>query len=186
MAERDSGLPDGAASSAPKEENADALFAQVYERLKSMAGKRISGYQQETLGTTGLVHELYMRMRSGRELAFSHPAKFFAYAARAMRHLLADRARGRLRQKAGGEWMRITLTGADHELVLDSAEKVLALECAIGKLEDVDPRAARVVELVYFAGLSHPEAAQTLEVTSRTIDRDWRFARAFLNSELAP
>lgn len=164
----------------------DALFAQVYDRLKAMAGSRIAQSRRETLDTTSLVHELYLRMQSGRELAFTHPAKFFAYAARAMRHLLADRARSRLRQRAGGAWLRVTLTGADHELVLDNAEQVLALDKALGMLERLDARAARVVELVYFAGLSHSEAAELLGVTSRTVDRDWRFARAFLNTELVP
>jgi RNA polymerase sigma factor (TIGR02999 family) len=101
-----------------------------------------------------------------------------------MRHLLADRARGRLRQRAGGEWVRTTLTGSDGRLALDSAEQALELDDALKRLEAVDARAARVVELVCFAGLDHAQAAEALGIGVRTIARDWRFARAFLKSEL--
>ena len=161
----------------------DALFGQVYERLKAMAGRQL-GAGQHTLDATGLVHELYLRIGADRDLVFAHPDQFFTYAARAMRHLLADRARGRLRFRAGGEWVRTTLTGSDWRLALDSAEEALELDDAMHKLEEVDVRAARVVELVCFAGLEHEQAAQALGVAPRTVARDWRFARAFLKSEL--
>jgi RNA polymerase sigma factor (TIGR02999 family) len=101
-----------------------------------------------------------------------------------MRHLLADRARGRLRQRAGGEWVRTTLTGSDWRLALDSAEQALELDEAMQKLDTLDARAARVVELVCFAGLDHEQAGAALGVAARTVARDWRFARAFLKSEL--
>jgi RNA polymerase sigma factor (TIGR02999 family) len=117
-------------------------------------------------------------------LRFEHPAQFFTYAARAMRHLLADRARDRLRQKAGGEWLRVTLTGLDLKLAVDSAEQALALDDSLCRLEAVDARAAQVVELLYFAGLTLEQTADTLGLARRTIDRDWRFARAFLKAEL--
>src|SRR5512144_2172515 len=77
----------------PAPQPTDALFDAVYARLKAMAGRQLARRGQETLETTALVHELYLRMTTGRELAFEHPAQFFTYAARAMRHLLADRAR---------------------------------------------------------------------------------------------
>jgi RNA polymerase sigma factor (TIGR02999 family) len=89
-----------------------------------------------------------------------------------------------LRQRAGGDWQRITLTGADQRLAVDSAEQALALDTALQQLESADMRAARVVELRYFAGLSLERIAELLEVTRRTIDRDWRFARAFLHDQL--
>jgi RNA polymerase sigma factor (TIGR02999 family) len=98
--------------------------------------------------------------------------------------LLADRARDRLRQRAGGDWARVTLTGADERLAIDSAEQALAIDEALRKLEQVDERAARVVELIWFAGLTHEQAASTLGLNRRTIERDWRFARAYLKSEL--
>ena len=161
----------------------DVLFGQVYERLKAMAGRQL-GAGRHTLDATALVHELYLRIGSDHDLVFAHPDQFFTYAARAMRHLLADRARDRLRQRAGGDWVRTTLTGSDWRLALDSAEQAIELDEAMHKLEGVDARAARVVELLCFAGLEHEQAAQALDIAPRTVARDWRFARAFLKSEL--
>lgn len=161
----------------------DALFAQVYDRLKAMAGRQL-GAGRHTLDATALVHELYLRIGADRDLVFEHPNQFFTYAARAMRHLLTDRARGRLRQRAGGEWVRTTLTGSDWRLALDSADQAIELDQAMQKLEACDARAARVVELVCFAGLEHAQAAEALGVAARTVARDWRFARAFIKSEI--
>ncbi|HEX3894850.1 MAG TPA: ECF-type sigma factor [Rudaea sp.] len=164
---------------------ADALFAEVYARLKAMAARqRARGASGATLETTALVHELYLRMSTGRELLFDHQAQFFAYAARAMRHLLADRARDRLRHRAGGEWMRITLTGGSQQFAIESAEQALALDAALQRLQDIDARAANVLELHYFAGLTIDQIAVTLDVARSTVDRDWRFARAFLKNEI--
>ena len=162
---------------------ADALFAQVYARLKAMASRQLAARRGATLETTALVHELYLRMCK-RELAFEHQAQFFAYAARAMRHLLSDRARDRLRLRAGGGWFAVTLQTDALHLVVESAEEALALEEALQQLERSDPRAARVVELRYFIGLSLEETATVLGRARRTVDRDWRFARAFLQEQL--
>lgn len=167
----------------PEALQGDALFGRVYDRLKAIAGHQL-GRGPHTLDATALVHELYLRMDGGRDLAFAHPQQFYAYAAKAMRHLLADRARDRLRQRAGGDWVRTTLTGSDWRLALDSADQALELDEAMRKLEVLDARAAQVVELVCFAGLEHEQAAQALGVAGRTVARDWRFARAFLKSEL--
>src|SRR5512142_2658689 len=166
-------------------QSADALFDAVYARLKAMAGRQLArGQTRASLDTTALVHELYLRVSTNRELEFAHPAQFFAYAARAMRHLLRDRARDRLRQRAGGGWVRMTLTGSDP-IAITSAEQALALDEALVKLAHADARAAHVVELRYFAGLSLEQVAETLNLARRTIDRDWRFARAFLHDQLA-
>lgn len=164
--------------------NADALFAEVYTRLKAMASRRLVGRERHTLDTTALVHELYLRIGDNPALNFAEQVQFFAYAARAMRHLLADRARDRLRQRAGGSWSSVTLDAEDVRLSIDSAEEALALEEALRKLEATDARAARVVELRYFAGLSLEQTADALGLVRRTVDRDWRFARAFLHAEL--
>lgn len=169
---------------APAGYSADALFDTVYARLKAMAGRQLAARERGTLDTTALVHELYLRMNGQRELQFAHPAQFFAYAARAMRHLLADRARDSLRLCAGGDWARITLSGADAQVVSDSAEQALALDAALRKLEANDARAAQVVELRYFAGLTLEQVADGLGLGRSTIDRDWHFARAFLKAEL--
>jgi len=163
----------------------DELFNAVYDRLKAMASRQLSRGAPGTLDTTALVHELYLRFDRDRDLAFEHPAQFFAYAARAMRHLLADRARARLRLKAGGEWMRTTLgTDAGDALAITNAEQALALDEALTRLEQDDARAARVVELRYFAGLPAERIAELLQLTRRTVDRDWRYARAFLHAAL--
>ena len=169
-------IPEGA----PTED----VFAEVYERLKQLASRQLGRGARGTLDTTALVHELYLRIDGGRELAFEHPAQFFAYAARAMRHLLADRARDRLRQKAGGDWIKVTLTGDALHPLVESAEQALALDEALTRLEQVDERAARVVELRWFAGLPAEQVAELLQLTRRTVDRDWRYARAFLLAAL--
>jgi RNA polymerase sigma factor (TIGR02999 family) len=161
------------------------LFSAVYGRLKAMAANQLARAPRgSTLETTGLVHDLFLRLSRHPELNFAHRAQFFAYAARAMRHLLADRARDRKRQRSGGEWVRVTLTGNQDQFALESADAALQLEDAIARLAETDARAAQVLELRYFAGLTIEEIADTLDSSPRTIDRDWLFARAFLKAEL--
>ncbi len=158
----------------------DALFIEVYDRLKALASRK--RHAADTLDTTALVHEVYLRVVNRPELASIEQGKFFAYAAKAMRNLLIDRARERL----GGsfDWVVTTLVDGDRRLAIDSAEEAIALEAALIKLENIDARAARVVELRYFAGLSLEQAATSLGLVRRTVDRDWVFARAFLHAEL--
>ncbi|WP_306580671.1 ECF-type sigma factor [Dokdonella sp.] len=176
-------MPDGVDVGTPR--STDAMFDAVYARLKAMAGVQLArGPRSATLDTTMLVHELYLRLNANRDLVFEHDAQFFAYAARAMRHLLCDRARNQLRLCAGGDWLRVTLTGSDDALAFDVAGQALALDAALDRLAQADARAARVVELRYFAGLTLEQTAQILGLTRRTVDRDWRFARAFLKSEI--
>jgi RNA polymerase sigma factor (TIGR02999 family) len=163
---------------------ADALFDAVYERLKKMAHQQLARHDRDTLDTTALVHELYLRINAQDGLVFEHRGQFFAYAARAMRHLLINHARDRLRQRAGGDWIRVTFTASEEQLSVDSAEQAIALDKALLELEKISARAAQVVELRYFGGLKQEEAADVLGITRRTIDRDWRFALAFLNSQL--
>ncbi len=163
---------------------ADNAFAEVYQRLKALAARKLAAGPRGTLDTTALVHEMYLRLGDGRGPDRADQSRFFAYAARAMRNLLIDRARARMRLRAGGEWVKVTLNADQAELALDSAEQAVALEQALQQLEATDARAARVVELRYFAGLTLEQAAQTLGLTRRTVDRDWRFARAFLGTAL--
>lgn len=172
------------AQTADPAQSGDALFTAVYARLKAMAGRALDRASGSTLDTTALVHELYLRVGARDALQFAHPHQFFAYAARAMRHLLADRARDRLRLRAGGDWQRVTFSGVDDDLALETGEQALALDAALQRLEQIDARAAQVVELRYFAGLTQEQIGEQLGCTRRTVDRDWRFARAFLKSEL--
>ncbi|MCO5094937.1 MAG: ECF-type sigma factor [Rhodocyclaceae bacterium] len=160
------------------------LFETTYERLKRLAHRQLLSGPNATLDATALVHELYLRIGPSEGLEFEHAAQFFAYAAQAMRHLLCDRARARKSQRAGGDWIRVTLTASDDRLVLESAEHILALDRALQRLAEEDARAARVVELAYFCGLTLEQVARVLQVTRRTVDRDWQFARAFLRTEV--
>lgn len=162
-----------------------ALFAEVYARLKTMATHHLAGIGPGArVDATVLVHELYLRMSAQDELAFEYPAQFFSYAAQAMRHLLLDLARTHQSQRAGAQWQHVTLTSNSEALVLESAEQVVALDRALERLDAVDARAARVIELRYFAGLTSEQTAETLAISKRTADRDWTFALAFLKSEL--
>ena len=102
-----------------------------------------------------------------------------------MRHLLMNRARDRMRQKAGGEWARVTLGTDEAALTIDSSEQALALEEALSQLEASDPRAEHVFELRFFAGLTPEQISEILGQTRRTTDRDWRYARAFLVAALS-
>jgi RNA polymerase sigma factor (TIGR02999 family) len=163
--------------------SADALFAEVYARLKAMASRQLKG-GQHSLNTTAMVHELYLRF-GNKPLQFAEQGQFFAYAARAMRHLLLDRARHRLRLHVGGGWHATELSGTDERLAIDNAEQALALDQALAKLAQVDERAAKVVELRYFAGLSLEQTAESMGLARRTADRDWQFARAFLHAHLS-
>ncbi|HKE49739.1 MAG TPA: ECF-type sigma factor [Rhodanobacteraceae bacterium] len=164
-------------------DTADALFVEVYDRLKSMASRELAKNDGATLNTTALVHELYMKVCSGHERTFATPAQFFSYAAQAMRHILVDRARQRLRIKRGSGVVPVELD--DDEAIADAtAGRAIELDEALKRLEQDDPRAAELVTLHYFAGLPLPRIAEILGVTERTLSRDWRFARAFLHDIL--
>jgi len=162
----------------------DALFTEVYARLRAMAARHVAAARGFAIEPTVLVHELYLRMSAQRDLLFSHPAQFFCYAAQAMRHLLLDMAQFHTSLRAGGRWLQITLTGRDESLVLESADQVIALDRALERLAENDPRAARLIELRYFAGLTAEQAAAALGISKRTADRDWIFALAFLKTDL--
>jgi RNA polymerase sigma factor (TIGR02999 family) len=164
----------------------DALFSAVYDRLKAIAGRRIAeaGGRTPTLDTTALVHELYIRISARSDLVFAHPNQFFVYAARAMRNLLIDRARSHMGRRASGVWIQVTLTASHESLALESAERAIALDSVLSRLAALDARAAQIVELRYFAGLTSEQAAEALGVAKRTADRDWTFAMAFLKTDL--
>jgi RNA polymerase sigma factor (TIGR02999 family) len=169
----------------PAAQSAQAIFAEVYARLKAMAVHHLAAVGPASrVDPTVLVHELFLRMDAQGELAFEHPSQFFSYAAQAMRHLLLDLARAHRSQRAGGLWQHVTLTASNETLVLESADQVIALDRALDGLAGIDERAARVIELRYFAGLTSEQAAEALGISKRTADRDWTFALAFLKSDL--
>ncbi|MBL8300967.1 MAG: sigma-70 family RNA polymerase sigma factor [Rhodanobacteraceae bacterium] len=157
-------------------------FEDVYLRLKAMAGKQLSKTDKDTINTTGLVHELYLKMNQGKSLRFDDEYKFFDYAAKAMRHVLVDRARTRLRSKRGGDnALRLDLDADTEGLVDMTAESALHVDRALSELETQAPRAAKIVELHFFAGLQLDEIARHMQISLRTVSREWRAARAFLH-----
>ena len=162
----------------------DTLFSEVYARLKAMAARHAAAAHGISIDPTVLVHELYLRMSARRTLTFSHPTQFFCYAAHAMRHLLLDLAQSQRSLRAGGQWLQITLTARNDSFVLESADQVIALDAALNRLAHNDMRAARIIELRYFAGLTSAQAAAALGISKRTADRDWIFALAFLKTDL--
>lgn len=159
-------------------------FAAAYDRLKAIAHRELNRAAPGTVSTTELVHELYLRL--GDELSFGAPDQFFAYAARAIRHILVDRARHRLSFKAGGDQRAVSLTDPAVNVLAADPELALLLDRALDELAAANPRAAHVVELHYFAGLGLEQVAELLGVVRRTVDRDWRLARAYLLSRVDP
>jgi RNA polymerase sigma factor (TIGR02999 family) len=162
----------------------DALLPALYDELRAMARGRLRHERADlTLSPTELVHEAYLRLADATRITDRGRAYFFAAAARAMRRIVVEHARRRGRIKRGGGRVAITL---DEELALPvGAEvEVLDLDEALDRLADINPRAARVVECRFYGGLGVEETAVALDVTPRTVNRDWAFARAWLFDHL--
>jgi RNA polymerase sigma factor (TIGR02999 family) len=156
-------------------------FAQAYERLKVMARRHTRGAAQPgNLCTTEIVHELYLRMNGEQALHFGHELEFFAYAARALRHVLIDMARQRQRIRHGGDLQRLDLDDDAVGALICEPAQALELDAALRALSEDAPRAAQVVELHCFAGLSLARVAQLTASGLRTVERDWQYARSFL------
>ncbi len=151
----------------------DALLEHIYADLRLIARARLRNGHADTLGTTALVHEAWLTMARQDQASFDSRQHYFAYAAKAMRHSLIDRAR----RRAAGK-RQVDLDGLPHEQAppLD----LIAIDQALNMLAGLNPRLARVVELRLFAGLSSDEIGTLLGTTARTVDRDWLKARALL------
>lgn len=164
----------------------DRLLPLVYDRLKQIARRQLRrrGFGL-TLSTTELVHETYLKMAPHPSSDWEDRAHFFGVAARAMRQILVDHARKKNAQKRGGRWQRITLTGPHlaFELRID---ELLALDHALDKLDTLNERLRKVVELRFFGGMTTKEIAEVLDVSKRTVQRDWTKAKLFLHRELYP
>ena len=159
-----------------------AAYAAVYEELKRAARAQLRR-MRDNFQTTALVHEAYLKLAGGAQLAALDRNHLLALSARAMRQVLVDDARARKADKRGGGQDALTLTAS-----LGNAERaavdVLALDELLGSLHTLDKRAAQIVELRYFGGYEDAEIAQMLGLSDRTVRRDWRKARAFLLAEL--
>jgi RNA polymerase sigma-70 factor, ECF subfamily len=163
----------------------ERLVPLVYEELRRIAQRQLRneacGY---TLNTTALVHEAYLKLAAGSFQSFADRAHFFAVAARAMRQIVIDHARRHRTEKRGGAWKRIPLETAEIA-VEERAEMLLALDEALTRLASLDERLGQVVECRFFGGMTEEETAVALDVTDRTVRRDWTKARLWLYNELA-
>ena len=161
----------------------DELFTQVYEELHRLAQRVRQGRAGETLATSDLVHEAFIKLAPSSGIEWESRAHFFAVAARAMRQVLVSAARRRLAGKRGaGEWPVTLCEGVMAESV--QPERMLALDEALDRLAALDERQARVVEYRYFSGLTVEETAEVLGISPPTVKRDWRVARAWIAAEL--
>jgi RNA polymerase sigma factor (TIGR02999 family) len=160
----------------------NALFPLVYSDLRNLARRQLRG-ARGTLHTTAVVHEAYLRFARNEGVAPGDRGHFFALAARAMRQIVVDHARRRLAQKRGGDAERADLEDV-HLAIEGRAGELLDIHAALARMESLDARLGRVVELRFFAGLSVEETAEALDVSAITIKRDWRKAKAFLYREL--
>ena len=166
----------------------DALLPEIYDELRDIArGVMARERAGHTLQGTAVVHEAYLRLVGQENLDYADRTQFYAAAANTIRRILVDHARSRGRQKRGGggagAWERVSLDGAE---LVDSANglDVIALNDALERLAALSARAARVVELRFFGGLSMDEVASVLRVSPRTAADDWALARAWLRREL--
>lgn len=162
----------------------EKLTALVYEQLRRLAHHHMQRQRRDqTLQTTALVNEAYLRLADQRTPNFTDRSHFFAVAAKAMRQILVDHAKASLRQKRGAGADKVEL----DEAALISPEQpsaILDLNDALERLATLDSRAARGVELRYFGGLNQDEIAEVLKVSTVTVRRDWAFAKAWLYAEL--
>jgi RNA polymerase sigma factor (TIGR02999 family) len=169
-------------------ESLDSLVALLYHELRVIAHRHLAkrGRQsagQNSLATTALVNEVYLKLVDQTQAMWSDRAHFLAVAAVAMRHILIDRAKARIAQKRGGGHAAITFEeeaiGAD-----DSPEMLLDINDALDRLNEIDPRLSRVVECRFFGGMSEADVAEALGVTIRTVQRDWAKAKMLLRRAL--
>ena len=174
----------------------DRLWALIYDELHALAQHQLAG---DAVGRvrqpTSLVHEAYLRLTAGQEVDWANRRQFFAAAAKAMRRIRIDDARKRDRLKRGGRQPEVLDEASVPHPSLregwgtpgsdDDPTKLLALDEALVKLEQTDPRKAEVVSLRYFAGLTIDDTARAMGLSPRTVDNEWRFAKAWLHRELS-
>lgn len=163
----------------------DRLFPLVYEELRQVARRALRRERPDhTMRPTELVHEAFLKLGSA-EAPWQDRAHFFGVAARAMRQILVDHARRRMAGKRGGGMIATTLEDVGAEETLPP-EEILALDAALDRLEKQDPRLRALVEYRFFGGLSDKEIAELLQISERTVNRDWAKARAWLHKEVYP
>ncbi len=177
---------DGDALEAPS----DDMVQRLYHELRNLAAAKLNWMRPEgqTLQPTVLVHEVYLRLNRNPQKQWKSERHFCRAAARAMRHVLIDHMRARNAARRGGQWLRtdisISLADEANALML-SREELMALDSALSKLQAELPDLAEIVLLRYYCGLTVAEIAKVLDKSKRTVERNWRFVRAWLLDELA-
>ena len=160
------------------------LIGMVYQELRRLASYYLPSERGDhTLQPTALVHELYLKLFAGEPLQLQDREHFLAVAARQLRHIVVDYARSKHAQKRGGPQGAISLDEA-HGLAVPTDSRVIDLDRALARLESLDSRAAQVVELRFFGGLTDEEAGKTLKISPATVKRDWDFARSWLLNQM--
>lgn len=163
----------------------EQFMQRVYRELRRLAGYYMRGERVDhTLQATALVHEAYLRLFGQGPIGWDNHSHFLRGAARAMRQILVDHARRRARAKRAGGHKKVSL---DESVLLVSDQQpeiLLALDEALTRLASLDPRHAEIVEMLYFTGMTQPEAAKALGVSEITVRREWRLARAWLRREV--
>jgi len=160
------------------------LVELVYRELRRLAGHYMQNERQDhTLQPTALVHELYIKLFSSESVEWRNRGHFLAVAARQLRYIIVDYARNQKAEKRGGAHAKVALDDAP-DLAIAIDERVVTLDHTLNQLSELDARAAQVVELRYFGGLTDQEVSETLGISVATVKRDWLFARTWLLKQI--
>lgn len=163
----------------------DQLFEHVYDELYELAHRQLQRLRPgQTLNTTALVHEAYLKLVDQSSAQWEDRTHFFSVAAKAMRHIIINYARDRTAKKRGGDTTPVPF---DERVMApqESAQALITVDRALDRLAERDERMAKVVELRFFGGMTHKESAAVLDVSTRTVRRDWTAARAWLSKALS-
>jgi len=168
------------------EQAAEKLLPLVYEELRKLAASKMAQQPPgQTLQATALVHEAWLRLSAGQMPRWENRGHFFASAAQAMRHILVERARRKLRARHGAELERVDLDAIEFSAPGDD-EQFLQINSALDELAALAPEKAEVVKLRFFVGLDEKETAELLHISPRTVERYWRYAKAWLFEHIKP
>ena len=165
-------------------EAGEALFERLYDEMRAVASRRLRGEKAGTFQTTALVHETFLRVVDQKQANWRDRAQFFAVAARVMRRILVDHARGRGAEKRGGQVKHFSLEQLGEVPFGERPQELLALDASLKDLERLDAKKARLVELRFFAGLSLEDTAEAMGLSRASVVRQWRLTKGWLHRQL--